>query len=581
MLTTGLQPLDSSASTVLASPYAGTSPPESSKAVSETATPLLHRKITKQQLFSQLKQVILFKQQAMAFGAICQQTYNIACRALDKKMQSCPDGKKVNLILDIDDCLVECSSYFAGMMDSEEVMDTDRNNAWWEWGQKNKGRPMPGALAFLKKYQDNPKVNIVYLTSRSDNPRLHQWTVDMLRHHGFPVKEDSQVRIAHGDYPKDKQIEEIQKLPHTHDTLLMGDKLSDFGAGAPKGNTEKRREWVHHVDIIPKWGRDFIVVPNPVYGMWETLTHKYQGDPAKTTEQRCRALRWDEISSEGSFEDEAKSNESIQGLLYVQSPSHDAYMLQLSNIACDIAEEMADISPEARGVMMDIDGTALSNSRWRATLCMNGRTATQVNFNLWAQKAKAEGIAGMKALTKKLHTKGLCLYWVTNRPQQVTDSGTGPENSLRTITRNELTQHGFMTEADQLLMREDYNAADPETNRSKESRFQAVKDGTCTGKTVTPVMYFGDAMMDFGINAEELHGIDPSNWPSYIRDGFGCKFFVCPNPPFSKGWFPQLKNLAVSNGEVDDEIDGKSLSDRLITHWHLEEKPVMVQPLAA
>ncbi|MBN2466770.1 MAG: hypothetical protein JXD19_01350 [Deltaproteobacteria bacterium] len=54
--------------------------------------------------------------------------------------------------------------------------------------------------------------------------------------------------------------------------LIVGDDLNDFVSGAMRVSPEERRQVA--VRYAQCWGTKWIVLPNPVYGSWETRLAK-------------------------------------------------------------------------------------------------------------------------------------------------------------------------------------------------------------------------------------------------------------------------------------------------------------------
>ena len=58
--------------------------------------------------------------------------------------------------------------------------------------------------------------------------------------------------------------------------LLLGDNLGDFSAGFDKKNFEDRELSVKKMSA--EFGDRFIVLPNPVYGDWESVLYEYNNN---------------------------------------------------------------------------------------------------------------------------------------------------------------------------------------------------------------------------------------------------------------------------------------------------------------
>jgi acid phosphatase len=55
--------------------------------------------------------------------------------------------------------------------------------------------------------------------------------------------------------------------------LLVGDNLDDFMAGSRKDPAARRALASRHA---ARWGREWIILPNPMYGAWDTSLYEYE-----------------------------------------------------------------------------------------------------------------------------------------------------------------------------------------------------------------------------------------------------------------------------------------------------------------
>ena len=496
--------------------------------------PLADRQVKKRKLYQELTQALEWKQKSAAYKALCIQTFAFAERALEQKLAKLTPNsdETVGLVLDVDDCLLECSPFFGGMVDTDEQMSEDRSIVWWRDGQREMSTVIAGALEFVKKYADDKRVKITFLTSRTQHPKLKQWTLDTLQHFGFPAKDDNLI-IAHREKGHSKP-DHIQKIRESNKEILtMGDKLSDAGDKMPDGPAA----WVHTPDTMRKLGRDHIVVPNSLYGHWEGITHKAGFDIEEETKARLNKLKKSSIDLDGTPEED-KAREALQNLHYMQSASFEAYMIQLTNIVNDILDEY-DGKPEEAGAITDIDGTLLSNDRFMATLFANGRFTPSGNAqSQWTQKETGHSIIGMQPVMKKLHERKIKTCYVTNRPRRVKPDDA--EETFRAHTRKELTQKKLMEEGDLLLMKEDSN---PANDSGKSSRFTEARKALCTNGPLSLELMFGDAMNDLDIDPVDMHDGTFESWPEELKKQLktlGKTRFLLPNPLYVAGWKSQL-----------------------------------------
>ena len=105
-----------------------------------------------------------------------------------------------------------------------------------------------------------------------------------LRKLGFPVQ------YSHLLFKTDTSGKQARRdqVARTHRIiLLMGDNLSDFSPIFDKKSSEERNRLVDQ--NRNRFGYDFIVLPNPIYGDWEAAL--YHHSKTLTEEQKYRIRR--------------------------------------------------------------------------------------------------------------------------------------------------------------------------------------------------------------------------------------------------------------------------------------------------
>ncbi|TMJ36140.1 MAG: 5-nucleotide phosphatase, partial [Alphaproteobacteria bacterium] len=72
--------------------------------------------------------------------------------------------------------------------------------------------------------------------------------------------------------------------------LLVGDNLGDF-TDAYKGSIEERQKVFD--DNAAHWGKDWIALPNPTYGSWESAAygHDFKTPPEEQRQKKIDALK--------------------------------------------------------------------------------------------------------------------------------------------------------------------------------------------------------------------------------------------------------------------------------------------------
>lgn len=244
----------------------------------------------------------LWMQQSAEYEAALLGSYALARQQLDLALadpdwDAMPTGERKvpaiglppAVIADADETLIDNSAFQAR---SIRAQNTDFNyGAWLSWVSERRARALPGALAFYR-YAAEQGVS-VYFVSNRDDPAERAATLDNLRALGFPVADDGSNVMLRGDSraPSRDKGERRTWISERHRVLLMlGDNLGDFLDGIAI-SPRARHTLVER--YRPRWGRQWIMLPNPSYGSWESAILRECGERAKTDPNGCKrdALR--------------------------------------------------------------------------------------------------------------------------------------------------------------------------------------------------------------------------------------------------------------------------------------------------
>lgn len=201
---------------------------------------------------------VLWQQNASEYKALCYQSYNLATMYLDKMVEANNDSPKpLAIVTDIDETVVDNSYYNAWMI--EEDVDYTKET-WIDWGLKEKATAVPGALEFFN-YAEEKGVEVFYISNRFTVQQ--EETMANVKALGFPYVDDAHFLLKE---TTSKKQERRDKVLESHNVIMyLGDNLSDFAS--PFDGTDRKQ----FVDSIKsKLGFEFILLPNPMYGDWET-----------------------------------------------------------------------------------------------------------------------------------------------------------------------------------------------------------------------------------------------------------------------------------------------------------------------
>lgn len=159
------------------------------------------------------------------------------------------------------------------------------------WVSERRSRALPGALGFFQ-YAADQGVTVYFVTNR-DDPIERAATLDNLRSLGFPVAADGSNLLLRND-PRAPGREKGSRrgwISERHRVLLLlGDNLGDFLDGID-ADVDARRALVERNRA--RWGVQWLMLPNPAYGSWESAVLKACGERARTDRNGCKrdALR--------------------------------------------------------------------------------------------------------------------------------------------------------------------------------------------------------------------------------------------------------------------------------------------------
>ncbi len=205
-----------------------------------------------------------YQQRAGEYRALCFQAYNIARLRVDENRHVKTEKPKA-IMTDIDETILNNSPYQAHQLLQGKDYDA---TSWNEWTSKGVADTVPGALHFLQ-YASQNGIEIFYVTNRNENER--EGTLKNLKKFNFPNADNEHLLLRTKESSKEARK---QSIASTHTiVLLMGDNLNDLSNFFEKKNPDERMNEVN--SFANEFGNRFIVLPNPVYGDWESSLYHY------------------------------------------------------------------------------------------------------------------------------------------------------------------------------------------------------------------------------------------------------------------------------------------------------------------
>jgi len=209
----------------------------------------------------------LYTQQSAEYRALCLQSFRMAREALLRDLADRSVNKPRALITDIDESVLDNSPFQAACI----LNNTDYPVGWDEWCTLASARPVPGALEFLK-LASGYGLDIFYVTNRKDHLRAP--TLKNLQSLGFPDADDEHLVMRTGSSDKEERRQALRERFHI--SLLIGDNLGDFSSAFHHTDPETRARAVD--EEATNFGTRFIVLPNAMYGDWESALYRGRDD---------------------------------------------------------------------------------------------------------------------------------------------------------------------------------------------------------------------------------------------------------------------------------------------------------------
>ncbi len=218
---------------------------------------------------------VLWFQKSAEMKALYYQGYNVAEKSLAEIIKNRNGDKPAAVVMDIDETVLDNSPSEVSLIENNVLFSDE---VWKKWVNKASAEACPGALDFAR-FAESQKVEVFYVTNRELPDELHPTLVN-LKNTGFPFADTTHLLLKSNIGSK-----EIRRktLSEKYDiVMLIGDNLADFDAVFDKRGEDLGFGAVHQ--NREKFGTQFIILPNPMYGPW--INAAVRGQPGETTREK-------------------------------------------------------------------------------------------------------------------------------------------------------------------------------------------------------------------------------------------------------------------------------------------------------
>jgi 5'-nucleotidase (lipoprotein e(P4) family) len=212
---------------------------------------------------------VLWTQSSGEERALCYQAFALARMLLDQDLRVKRRSRmKRAVVVDVDETVLDNSRYQATLVKNRQGYDAQ---SWTDWVNRAEAAALPGAVEFLR-YAASRGVSVFYITNRKLAEK--EGTATNLRKLGFPAVNDQTLLVRTDASSSSKEARRRSVSDRYRIVLLMGDNLNDFAEVFEKSKTVADRLAAadQNRDLF---GARFIVLPNAMYGDWESAIYDY------------------------------------------------------------------------------------------------------------------------------------------------------------------------------------------------------------------------------------------------------------------------------------------------------------------
>lgn len=212
-----------------------------------------------QKLNDQSVMALNWFQQSGEYQALTYQAFNTATMVFDNAKPL--DGKPKAVVVDLDETMIDNSAYSAWQVKANKPFDS---KTWSEWTSAKQALAVPGAVNFAN-YVNSHGGTMFYVSNRKTTE--YAATMENLNRLGFTGVNEKTLLLSSNTSNKQARFDAIKAAGYNI-VLYAGDNLNDFGSATYHKDNAQRRAFVNQNHN--QFGTQYIVLPNPLYGDWES-----------------------------------------------------------------------------------------------------------------------------------------------------------------------------------------------------------------------------------------------------------------------------------------------------------------------
>lgn len=231
---------------------------------------------------------VLWTQSSGEVKALAYQAFALARMILDRDLRMSRRSRaRRAVVVDVDETVLDNSRYQATLIKNRQNYNSQ---TWTEWVNWVEAIAIPGAVEFLR-YAASRGVRVFYITNRKLVEK--EATAANLKKLGFPDVSNETLLVRTDPNSSNKEPRRRSVSARHRIVLLMGDNLNDFAEVFESSKTVDSRIAAVE-ENKDQFGTRFIVLPNAMYGDWESAIYDYN---LRLTESEKAAKRKSQLKT--------------------------------------------------------------------------------------------------------------------------------------------------------------------------------------------------------------------------------------------------------------------------------------------
>jgi 5'-nucleotidase (lipoprotein e(P4) family) len=202
---------------------------------------------------------VLWFQKSAEMRALFFQGYNTASRILSEKVKNTGSSLPYAVIMDLDETVLDNSPSEVYLIKNNIPFS---DSLWKRWVGTASAKACPGAIDFIQ-LAERLGVEVFYISNREMPGELDP-TIRNLERLGIPFADREHIILKTDTGSKEARRRALREKYNI--VMLVGDNLADFDSVFDNRDTDLGFGAVEQMK--ERFGIDFIILPNPMYGPW-------------------------------------------------------------------------------------------------------------------------------------------------------------------------------------------------------------------------------------------------------------------------------------------------------------------------